>query len=234
MEIGFRRSRCLRKCRLGNCGLEFAGLDLREVDHRASNAVGIVREDVQCDVLNDLDDFCVIQVGAASGMQVAVGEVPALERDGASEFERGVGFSVRCGEAARGEDIVSAESGLAAEQRVGAQAVAAAINLGDGERNLLAQLRRKDAACERTAEAQVASERSRRIAEHAHEIWHKAKLALNGGEKLLGLARGIDGIDLLDSVHVKFVVLVLFVRCERRSLITSRAKITFVSLVIHI
>ena len=129
-----------------------------------------------------------------------------MQGDGAGEFERGVGLAVGGGRFPGSEDFIGGQAGLAAEQGVGAEAVAAAVDLGDGEGDLFAELRGEHAAGEGAAEVEVAFQRGGGIAEHAHQVRHEAELALDGGEELLGLAGGGGGIGLMDAVHLVWLV----------------------------
>jgi hypothetical protein len=122
----------------GSGGFEFARFHLGEVDDGARHVVRVVGENVQRDVLHDLDDFRVIQSSAPGCVPVGVCDVAALKRHGAGELERSVGLVVRGRGAAGGEDVVLAQAGLAAEQRVRAEAIAAAVDLTDGEGDLFA------------------------------------------------------------------------------------------------
>lgn len=112
----------------GGAGFGFAGFDFGEVDDGLGDVVGIVSQDVEGDVLDDLDDFGIVQAGDAGGLQVGVNDDAALQGDGAGKLDRCVGFAI------------GGESGISTEQGVGAEAVAAAIDLGDGECDLLAEL----------------------------------------------------------------------------------------------
>ena len=64
-------------------GFEFAGFDFGKVDDGLRDVVGVVGQDVEGDVLDDLNDFRIAQAGGADGLQVGVGDHPALQGDGA-------------------------------------------------------------------------------------------------------------------------------------------------------
>ena len=124
----------------GGAGFGFAGFDFGEVDDGLGDVVGIVSQDVEGDVLDDLDDFGIVQAGDAGGLQVGVNDDAALQGDGAGKLDRCVGFAIGGGGISSSEDFIGGESGISTEQGVGAEAVAAAIDLGDGECDLLAEL----------------------------------------------------------------------------------------------
>src|SRR4051812_38358839 len=96
--------------------LEIAGVDGGEIDDRVGDAVGVVRQNVQRHVLDDLDDLRVVKSSASGVLEVAVGDVAALEHYGAGEPERGVGLRIGGRHATGGKDFFGGETRVTAEQ----------------------------------------------------------------------------------------------------------------------
>ncbi len=142
---------------MGGCngGLDLAGLDLRKIHNGVGDVVHVIGENVEGDPYDDFDDLRVVKAGGAGGLDAGIGNIATLQGNGAGQLEDSVGFVVARGGAAGAGDVFPLEAGLAAKQGVGAKAVAAAIDLGDGEGHLLANFAGQDAVAEGAAKAEV-------------------------------------------------------------------------------
>ncbi|MEA3164622.1 MAG: hypothetical protein QOE88_2440 [Verrucomicrobiota bacterium] len=164
--------------------------------------VRVVREDVQRDVGDRLDDVAVGQTRGVCLLYVGIADLAALHYDVARELEDCVGLLGSGGSVARVVDVLLCQADLTSQKGVRAQAVAAHVALGDGEGDLFADLGVEAATGERAAEVEVALERSWRSAEHAEKVRHDAQFILYAVEELFGLARRLCGVKLGDAVHV--------------------------------
>ena len=181
-----------------------ARLHFGEIHYCAGDVVDVVRENVQRDVGDGLDDVAVGQAGGACLLEVGVADFAALHHDAARELEDGVGLLGRGVGMTRVGDVFLREADFAADERVRAEAVAAQVALGDGKGDLLTDLGVETAAGKRAAEVEIALERGGRRAQHAEEIRHDAQLALHAVEELLGFAGRLGRVELSDAVHVSY------------------------------
>jgi hypothetical protein len=151
-----------------------ARLHFGEIHHRACDVVYVVREDVKRDVGDGLDDVAVGQAEGACLLEVGVADFAALQQDTAREFENSVGLLGRGPGMPRVSDIFLREADFATDERVGAEAVAAQVALGDSKGDLFTDLGVEAASGERAAEVQIALERRGSSAEHAEKVRHDA------------------------------------------------------------
>src|SRR3990172_8742475 len=84
---------------------------------------------------------------------------------------------------------------------MGGQAVLAAVRLGHGERELLAELRPERAAAQRGAEAEIAVEDGGRDRHRSHHVGREAELGLDGAEQVLCLASRFSRINRCQPCH---------------------------------
>jgi hypothetical protein len=63
----------------GGAGFEFAGFDFGEVDDGLGDVVGVVGEDVEGDVLDDLDDLRIVQSCNAASSPTRTCKPPASQ-----------------------------------------------------------------------------------------------------------------------------------------------------------
>jgi len=71
---------------------------------------------------------------------------------------------------------------------------------------LLANLGVKRAASKRAGEVEIALERGRGIGQHTGEVWDYAEVGVHSVEKLFGFAVRLCGVELIDAIHVRFLV----------------------------
>ena len=74
---------------------------------------------------------------------------------------------------------------ILAEIGVGRQAIAAAVELGDGERDALARRRRQSTLVQRAGEAEIAFQRGGAVRDEAEQVRHDAELLFDGFEQRL-------------------------------------------------
>jgi hypothetical protein len=133
---------------------------LQKIDGQAGDVAHVSLEDVQRDVGDGLDNLAVAKSNGAGAREVSVSEFAALDDDAAREFEDGVALCGRSVSTTRVLDVPFGESDLTANERVRAQTIVAEVALGDGDRDLLADLAVEAATGNRAAEEQPADRRS--------------------------------------------------------------------------
>ena len=188
--------------------LRFTRFDLGEVHHRLGHEIQIVRQEVQGDVRDRLDDLGVGEFRGTRGFELALTDVATLHDDAAGEIQDGSGAFIRGNDLAGIVQLLLTQARFTAEIDMGAAAVAAIVDLSDSERDLVTHFFIENTRGESAAEIEIGAERGRGIAEDAEEIRDDAQLGLHTIEELLGLAGGLSGVELSDTVHiVSFVCL---------------------------
>ena len=117
-----------------------------------------------------LDDVSVGQPGLARLIESCRPKFPALHHNTLCQFQDGVSARIHCRSRPGIGEVLLRQAQLTADERMGAEAIGAAIGLGDGERNLFAELRRKASVPKGGAEVEIALERSRSVAQDANQI----------------------------------------------------------------
>ena len=102
--------------------------------------VDVIRQDAEHDVGNGLHDLAIRETEDASPLKVGVADFAAPYYDAAREFQDGVDPTNRRSGVNRIGDVLFGKSDFLAGERVGTQAVAAQVALGDGEGDLLSDL----------------------------------------------------------------------------------------------
>ncbi|MEI9893006.1 MAG: hypothetical protein WDN28_03600 [Chthoniobacter sp.] len=85
---------------------------------------------------------------------------------------------------------------------MGTEAITAAVDFADGERDRLAQFRGEHAALQGAAEIQIRLEGGGRICKDAGQVRHPAHAGAHDLEKRFGLVRRPGRIDLMETVHM--------------------------------
>lgn len=178
--------------------------------------VDVICQDVEHDIGDGLYDLAICQTEDASSLQIRVSDFAALDDNAAREFQDRIDLANRrCGVNRAGDVPLGKTDSLTAES-VRAQAVAAQVALSHGEGDLLSDLHIEGASGQRPVEIDIALECSRRIAEHAAEVWYNAEFGLNLVEEMSGVARRLARVDLGDAVQAD-VSLALFSALNRRA-----------------
>ena len=114
--------------------------DFREVDGCVGDVVQVVRENVQGDVRDDLDDLGVGDAGGAGVGERGVREAASRLVDGDGESEERRGTRVGRPRASRVVQRIGGKTDGSADGGVRGETVAAAVGLRDGDRDQLAGL----------------------------------------------------------------------------------------------
>ena len=163
--------------------------------------IDVITEDVQRDMGDRFHDLAVRQSGMAGLFEPCLPEFPVLHHDAVREFQNGIRARVHCRSHPGIGEVLLAQSELAANERVGAEAIGTAIGLCDGERNLFAKFGGEASVRKGGAEAEVTLERSWRVAQDSKEIGDDAQLLVDALEERLGGSSGCLRIELCDASH---------------------------------
>jgi hypothetical protein len=113
-----------------------------EVDLGLRNFVHVVGQRVERNVNHDLHHFRVTVAGVLHGTHGRIGDMSAFEGDARGKAHRRIRLGVvRSANPVGGDFCVVQLRDVPAEVRMGSEAVAAGVDLGDGERDTLAGLR---------------------------------------------------------------------------------------------
>ena len=166
----------------------------RKVDLGLRDFVDVVGPGVQGDVLHDLDDLSVVVTRHAHGADVRIGYVTALAHHLGREAHRGVGLRVERAATPVGGDLGIAQlREVLAQRSVRRQAVVAAVDLSNRERDALARLRRQAALGQGTGHCEISLQRCRAVGRQAEEVRDRSDLFVNGFEQPLRRSRrGVD------------------------------------------
>jgi hypothetical protein len=123
-------------------------------------------------------------------MNVGIGHMPAFANHLGGESHGRVGLRVERATVAVGRDLGFAEfRQVLAHVAVRRQAVAAVVDLRDGQRDALACLRWQAALGQRAGHVQVALQRGRAVGDQTEQVRHAADLLAYGFEKRAGRCR---------------------------------------------
>jgi hypothetical protein len=147
--------------------------------------VEIVGENVQRRVGDDPGDVAVGEAVRAQTGHVLVADLAAFGHNLFCENQGRFGFRVGGFGGAGRECFVRGQTGLAAEQSVGRNAVVAGVGFANHEGNLLLQFPWERAFRQRTTKGEISVGRSGRLRERGDEIRHEAETFLHIGEDLL-------------------------------------------------
>ena len=143
---------------------------------------------------HDLDQLCVAVAGILDRLDISIGDVAAGldELDGEADCRCGLGIAGTA--VAVGCDFDVGELGqVLAEIGMRGQAVVAAVDFGDGQRDALAGRGLERTLGQRAVEAEIAFQRGRAGADQAEQVRHRADLLLDGlQQRLRGGGRGFD------------------------------------------
>src|SRR5205807_9699260 len=89
----------------------------------------VVREDVQRDVGDRLDDLTIRQARSPSSLEVRVAYLAALNDDRSGEFQKRIGVRIGGARADRICDLLRHQPGLLTKERVSAHGVRAEVTL---------------------------------------------------------------------------------------------------------
>ena len=134
-------------------GCRAGQLHAGEVDRNVESDVEVVGEEIERDLRHDLDNLLVIEADVTQFDNVGGRHMSARVDDLDGEGEcRG---SLRVGRAAclSFSHLLRCRAGLATKTRMGGEAVVAVVAVGDGDRDLFAELRAELAAAERAERA---------------------------------------------------------------------------------
>ncbi|KAG0740442.1 hypothetical protein G6F24_017015 [Rhizopus arrhizus] len=125
-----------------------AQLHAGKVHRHRKRHVHIIREQVQRHMRQDFDDGFVVEARGAHGLHVRLADLAAGFHQLQCKAQGGGRLGVRRLAGLGCRHLFRAGAGLAAQRRVGGQAIFAGIAVGHRHGNLFAQLRRDDAAAQ--------------------------------------------------------------------------------------
>ena len=127
-----------------------AGGDDGKVDVGLGDFVDVIGPGVERDVQHDLDHLRVVVARGLDGVDIVLTDMAALARNFNGETYGGVRNGVVRGAIAVGDQFRVVElREIFAEIGVSRQAIAAAVEIGDGERDTLARRRRQSTLIQR-------------------------------------------------------------------------------------
>ena len=181
--------------------------DPREVDVRLRDEVEVVREHVERDVGDDLDDLRVAVAGLPDRRERRVGHLAALHDHRLRELEAGLTLGPGGARDPAPGDRIGIQPGARAEHAVSRQAVLAGVHLRDRERDLLAERRIEHAGLERRVQLQEPFERGGCHRHGLDQVRGDSEVCLHGIEQQPRLAGRLRRIDCVDSSHSRLPVM---------------------------
>ena len=150
---------------------------------------------VQHGVRDDLDDLAVVVAAATHLGELEVADASPPLDDALGEPQRRSVARIRGAPLSCQGELPVGEVKPLSQRGVGGEAVVAAVGLGHGERDLLAQPRAEPPSRQGSGEAEDSLERGGRLRDHAVEVRGGAEALLHAGQQVSDLAHGVGWVD---------------------------------------